>query len=123
VLLAALLHLLTCAHGPASVPGSDALPTGPVAVTAAAATATVTAATTNADSEHDPQEHCCHGDEPTIQAPRDTDRALPSAHVAASGDGGTDRSVLAPACGPSPAPPVRGRSAGRSLALLGVSRT
>lgn len=119
VLLAALLHLLACAHGPASVNRSDALPTGTVAV---AASAPLTA-TANPDSEQAPWRHCCHEDEPTIQAPRDTDRAVPSAHPAATSDGGGDDSTLAPPRGPSPAPFAQGWSVGRSLALLGVWRT
>ncbi|MEU6089626.1 hypothetical protein ABZ865_23015 [Streptomyces sp. NPDC047085] len=116
VLLAALLHLLACAHGPA--PAADSLPAGPAA---AVAIAVVTA---DSDAEHGPDQHCCHEDEPTIQAPRDTDAALPSAHLTAS-SGGEDGSVRAPGPGQSPAaPPGRGGlPIARSLALIGVSRT
>ncbi|MFG2881161.1 hypothetical protein ACGFYV_02350 [Streptomyces sp. NPDC048297] len=116
VLLAALLHLLACAHGPAPVSGAGfgTLPTGPAAV------AVVTA---DAGSGHDPEQHCCHAEEPTVQAPRDADLVLPSAHLAASGDGAAKGFVPAPGPGRSPAPAARGRSVGRSLALLGVWRT
>jgi hypothetical protein len=117
VLLAALLHLLACAHGPA--PAADSLPAGPAA---AVAIAVVTA---DSDAEHGPDQHCCHEDEPTIQAPRDTDAALPSAHLTASGDGAVDGSVYAPGPGRSPAAaPGRGSlPIARSLSLIGVSRT
>jgi hypothetical protein len=112
VVLAALLHLMGCAHGPASPAVGDTLLTGPVAV-----------ATAHADSDHDSERHCCHEDEPTILASRDTDVPAPSAVEAASVTRVTNDSAPAPWPDLSSEAPVDGLSMGRSLACLGVLRT
>jgi len=112
VLLAALLHLMACAHGPASPAVADTLLAGPVAV-----------ATAHADSDRDSERHCCHEDEPTILASRDTVVPTPSAFEAASVTRVANDSSPAPWPGLSSEALVDGLSMGRSLACLGVLRT
>ena len=113
VLLAALLHLMACAHGTASPAVADTLLTGPFAV-----------ATAHADSDHDSEQHCCHEDEPTILASRDTAISEPSAFEAASVTRVRNDSAPAPwGPGLSSQALADGLSMGRSLACLGVLRT
>ncbi len=112
VLLAALLHLMGCAHGPASPAVADTLLAGPVAVAIA-----------HADSDHDSERHCCHEDEPTVLASRDTVVPAPSAFEAASVTRVTNDSARAPWPDLSSEVLVDGLSMGRSLACLGVLRT
>ncbi|MEU0108417.1 hypothetical protein ABZ313_24080 [Streptomyces sp. NPDC006251] len=124
VLLAALVHLLACAHGPTAVGAS-----GADAILAAAPAASgqvsrpaddrVGQQTTPAQGN---QSHCWGIDEPTVQPPRDltpaTDavpNALPRERTAAPSD------AVRPAApfrrGPGAGP------AGQSRARLGVWRT
>ncbi|MFF8431229.1 hypothetical protein ACF07Y_40065 [Streptomyces sp. NPDC016566] len=124
MLLTALMHLLACAHGPAS-PASARSDTVP-AVRAALAQAGAPAADPGlrpSDPDHDHESHCCGGDEPTIQAPRDAARALQTLHEAPP----LTTAVSRPACPvPSTQPPATGTadfSLGPSPARLGVWRT
>ena len=112
VLLAALLHLMTCGHGPASPAETHTLQATTVAIGAG-----------HSDPEHDPEEHCCHDDEPTIQAPRDAVVPLPSVHEAVPVTGVMNSSTPAQWPGLSHGARPIGLSIGRSLARLSVLRT
>ncbi|OXY91690.1 hypothetical protein BEK98_28670 [Streptomyces diastatochromogenes] len=126
VLLAALMHLLACAHGPESRASarSDAVPTVRVAFAQPGAFSPAPACRpSDQDPGHDHEPHCCGGDEPTIQAPRGVARSLPTVQEALP--------VIVPASGsgqvpPSAQPPAAGTadfSVGPSPARLGVWRT
>ncbi|WEO98847.1 hypothetical protein A6P39_035060 [Streptomyces sp. FXJ1.172] len=126
VLLVALLHLLACAHGPASPDAADSrLVSGPVV----AADAHAFAADAHGDSGQGPKEHCCHADEPSVQARRGTGPAKqPGPGSGPVHEAVPVRGVLAPSGSvvrPDRPPGNRAHdsSAGRSLARLGVWRT
>ncbi|MFG2123469.1 hypothetical protein [Streptomyces sp. NPDC048710] len=124
VLLAALMHLLACAHGPASPASarSDTVPTARVAFAQAGALAPDTACRPS-DPDHDDESHCCDGDEPTIQAPRNAARSLQTVHEALPVTVAASRSACV---APSAHPPATGTadfSPGPSPARLGVWRT
>lgn len=117
VLLAALFHLLACAHEPASPTGADVRPAVAVVLTDA-----------HGDSGQEPERHCCHADEPSIQAPRDPGPAAQPGHGHGQGHeavpvGGSTAPCASPVRpGRSPGPAAYDSSAGRSLARLGVWR-
>ncbi|MCZ4604207.1 hypothetical protein O3S80_10660 [Streptomyces sp. Lzd4kr] len=122
LLLAALLHVLACAHGPTLA--DEARADTPL-VTAAACGQTPhdrqQAGTGQSSPYHDSGAHCWGGDEPTVQPPRDVALALPVVHDALPG---VHTVVLAPLSPHSPAPPASGgQSAGHTRALFGVWRT
>ncbi|MFD7863122.1 hypothetical protein [Streptomyces sp. NPDC059783] len=118
VLLAALLHVLGCAHGPTAVSPlrADTLPSA-----AAAQVLCGPAAPTVPDTPA-PEAHCPGLDQPVLQAP-------PVPEPAAAGPGGTWSGPAAPA--PVRAAPARPRDvpgrpeppAGRGRAALGIWRT
>lgn len=126
VLLAALMHLLACTHGPESRASaqSDAVPTVHVAFAQPGAFSLGPACRpSDQDPTHDHEPHCCGGDEPTVQAPRGVARspqtvqeALPVT-VPASGSGQVPPSALPAAA------ETAGFSGGPSPARLGVWRT
>jgi len=126
VLLAALMHVLACAHGPTSTGMGHA---DAVIHTASMAQGQVSGLTDHEPSvqQHGPARdddaHCCGTDEPTVQPPRHGARAVHAVHGA-----------LPPhqlGAQPSPAPPALRQtppapdasSAGNSRAHLGVWRT
>ncbi|MFJ9864227.1 hypothetical protein [Streptomyces sp. NPDC101165] len=124
VLLAALMHLLACAHGPTSPASarSDTVPTARVALAQADAPSPDPACLPS-DPDHDDESHCCGGDEPTIQAPRGAARSLPTVHEALPVTVAVSRSACVV---PSAHPPAAGTadfSLGPSPARLGVWRT
>jgi hypothetical protein len=143
VLLAALLHLLACGHGPTASPdGPDARPiAGPVVVSGALPAAlpdtppdappdALSDALSDAhgDSGPGPERHCCHADEPSIQAPRDAGPVKhPGRWTGQEGVPGVEGPVPAGsvvrAGRPPRAPDRSGSPVGRSLARLGVWRT
>ncbi|MFE1881989.1 hypothetical protein [Streptomyces diastatochromogenes] len=126
VLLAALMHLLACAHGPESRASaqSDAVPTVRVAFAQPGAFSLDPACRPSDQAPgHDHEPHCCGGDEPTIQAPREVARALQTVQEALP--------VTVPASGSAHVPPsaqpaaaeTAAFSVGPSPARLGVWRT
>ncbi|MGW4173029.1 hypothetical protein ACWEGX_39700 [Streptomyces chartreusis] len=122
LLLAALLHVLACAHGPTLA--GEARADTPFLAAAACGQAPhdqQQAGTGQSSPSHDRGTHCWGGDEPTVQPPRDVTSALSVVHDALPGG---HTVVLAPPSRPSPAPPVSGGpSAGHARALFGVWRT
>jgi hypothetical protein len=123
VLLAALLHLLGCAHGPAA--SEVARADTPLLVTATCGP-TCTPATSSdmppAPAPGEGRAHCWDGDEPTVQPPRGVSSPVPGVDVTApsAGEGGR----LSPA---RTGPPVESApgpaTAGRARARLGVWRS
>lgn len=126
MLLASLMHLLACAHGPASPASerSDTVPT--VRVTLAqvgALTLDPACRPSDPDHDHDDDSDCCGGDDPTIQAPRGAARSLQTVHEALPVTVPASRSACVV---PSAQPPAAGTadfSPGPSPARLGVWRT
>ncbi|MFD0432747.1 hypothetical protein [Streptomyces chartreusis] len=122
LLLAALLHVLACAHGPTLA--GEARADTPFVAAAACGQAPhdqQQAGTGQSSPYHDRGAHCWGGDEPTVQPPRDVTSALSVVHDALPGG---HTVVLVPPSRPSPAPPVSGGpSAGHARALFGVWRT
>lgn len=123
VLLAALIHLLGCAHGPTptGIGRADSL----LATTASWARASTPADDASERSAPRPgenREHCWGGDVPTVQPPRDIASPVPAAHsVPASA---ADTGMLGPAKpGPPPGSAQRPARPGRARARLGVWRT
>ncbi|WP_328690025.1 hypothetical protein OHA74_12885 [Streptomyces phaeochromogenes] len=125
VLLAALVHVLACAHGPASTPAgqTDTLlltssascgqtPEGPQQTTAR-----------QTGPAHNSGVHCWGMDAPTAQPPRDVTLTAPAVHIAPSaGHLGAPPPPVPPALQPSlPAPGVS--SAGQTRSRIGVWRT
>ncbi|MER6080498.1 hypothetical protein [Streptomyces sp. NPDC001833] len=79
LLLAALLHVLDCAHGPNGDPSGRAdtlLPTSSASCAPAPGQAHRTTAHPTAPGQEGTA-HCCGSDEPTLQPPRDVALALP----------------------------------------------
>ncbi|MEV5909099.1 hypothetical protein AB0M00_09320 [Streptomyces chartreusis] len=122
LLLATLLHVLACAHGPTLA--GEARADTPFVAAAACGQAPhdqQQAGTGQSSPYHDRGAHCWGGDEPTVQPPRDVTSALSVVHDALPGG---HTVVLVPPSRPSPAPPVSGGpSAGHARALFGVWRT
>lgn len=123
VLLAALIHLLGCAHGPTAtgIGTADTL----LATTASWARASTPAGDASEQSAPRPgesQEHCDGGEEPTVQPPRDIAPPVPAANGVLPS--GADTGVLGPP-GPGLPPGSARRPArpGRARARLGVWRT
>ncbi|MFJ9710188.1 hypothetical protein [Streptomyces sp. NPDC101234] len=126
-LLAMLLHLLACAHGPTTTEGAGVdslLLASPTACgQLPAATPRQPVVTDQSSPAQDPEGHCCSLDGPTVQPPRPCDRpAVAPAPDAQSAVPSSDDAVMSlPAPGPAAArPPL---SAGHTRARLGVWRT
>lgn len=124
MLLAALMHLLACAHGPASPASarSDTVPTTRVAF-AQAGTLPPDPACRPSDPDHDDESHCCGGDEPTIQAPRGAARSLQTVHKALPVTVAASRSACVVPSAHPPAAGTAGFPLGPVPARLGVWRT
>lgn len=123
VLLAALVHLLGCAHGPAlagSVRADTPLPAG--AACDQASPRFAVPVTRPAPPSGDDLAQCWDTDEPTVQPPRDIASPVPAVDEAAAPAAGDDALPAArtgPPAGPAPGP----ATAGRSRARLGVWRS
>ncbi|MFF4824565.1 hypothetical protein ACFY20_16290 [Streptomyces sp. NPDC001312] len=122
LLLAALVHVLACAHGP--TPTRAARADTPFAVSAACGPAPYEqhrADVRTSAPAHDSGVHCWDGDEPTAQLSRDVSPAHPAVHAALP----ADRTPAAPlpARPPAAAPEPGGTSPGHARALIGVWRT
>ncbi|WP_435208983.1 hypothetical protein [Streptomyces sp. bgisy034] len=120
LLLAALLHVLACAHGP--TPAGEVRADTPLVAAVCGQTPhdQQQAGTGQSAPYHDSDAHCWGGDEPTVQPPRDVTPALPVVHDAVPGG---HTAVPAPPSRPGPAPVAfGGPSAGHARALLGVWR-
>ena len=125
VLLAALLHVLDCAHGPTAAQAGRAdslLPASPVSCAQPAQRSPQTTARQTAPA-HDREVHCCGLDEPTLQPPRDVVPAAPVLHDAPPAEpSGAQSPPTFPTGQPSQLP-TGPSSPGRARACLGVWRT
>ncbi|MFF0227295.1 hypothetical protein [Streptomyces sp. NPDC004629] len=124
VLLAALVHLLGCAHGP--LPAGSVRADTPLLVEAACGQVPppppVVTVTRPAPPSGDDLAQCWDTDEPTVQPPRDIASPVPAVDEAAAPAAADDESPTAgtgPPAGPAPGP----AAAGRSRARLGVWRS
>ncbi|MFD4259682.1 hypothetical protein ACFWR9_19160 [Streptomyces sp. NPDC058534] len=124
VLLAALLHLLACAHSPA-VPGTERAVTGRFV---AAPHGQTPASADEHSQRHEPPQHhhvhCCGGeDEPTVQPSRDVALAVHAVHSALTADClGAQPSPTRLAVH-TPPPDPGSSSTGQTRARLGAWRT
>ncbi|WP_262056485.1 hypothetical protein [Streptomyces sp. STR69] len=123
VLLAALVHLLACAHGPTptGVSRADAILSAPVSCGQPAGSTEDRAVQQSDPTGGDPS-HCCGIDEPTVQPPRDiapaaaaVPHAVPAERAAAP--------LLAVRAALLPDPERDAIPQGQSQARLGVWRT
>lgn len=122
LLLAALMHVLACAHGPTPTGAARA----DTPLVASAAYGQTPQEQHRADVRisapaHDGGVHCWDGDEPTAQLPRDASPAHPAVHEVLT----TDHTPAAPlpARTPTAAPEPGNTSPGHARALFGVWRT
>ncbi|MFF4037996.1 hypothetical protein [Streptomyces sp. NPDC001816] len=124
VLLAALMHLLACAHGPASPASAryDTVPTVRIDLAQAGALSPDPACRPSAP-DHDDDSHCCGADEPTVQAPRGAARSLQTVHEALPVTVAASRPACVMPSAHPPAAGTAGSSLGPSPARLGVWRT
>ncbi|MGW0765562.1 hypothetical protein [Streptomyces sp. NPDC002676] len=124
LLLAALLHVLACAHGPAvgAAERIDAFPRTPSAPVAAVAG---TPSSFDADPDGHDGAHCCPGSgEAALQAPRrHKDLASPPLHVVPQADDPGAPTGVGPAQRRGSPFPAGASSDGPSRALLGVWRS
>lgn len=123
VLLAALVHLLACAHGPApmGVGRADAIPTAPASCARPAAS-TDDRVVHQGDPTGEDQSPCCGIDEPTVQPPRDIAPAVDAVPHAVP----AERAAAPPLAVRAALLPDPERDAvpqGQSQARLGVWRT
>ncbi|MGC5244215.1 MULTISPECIES: hypothetical protein [Streptomyces] len=125
VLLAALIHVLACAHGPTATAAGRAdslLLTSSAASGQAAERPQQTTDGQTAPAHHSGV-HCWGLDEPTVQPPRDVALAVPTVHDAPPAEHLDTRPPPAsPALQPSP-PTPGAPSAGQTRSRLGVWRT
>lgn len=125
VLLAALVHVLACAHGPTATRAgqADSLLLASSASCGQAPERSERTTARQTGPAHDSEVHCWGLDEPTVQPPRDVALAVPAVHVAPSaGHLGAQPPTVPSARGPSlPAPGVS--SAGQTRSRIGVWRT
>ncbi|MFD9793606.1 hypothetical protein ACFWXK_21970 [Streptomyces sp. NPDC059070] len=125
VMLAALLHLLACAHGPATF---EAVRADSLLLTSSTADAQLPAdarqeqvAAGQPSPTHDTEAHRCSLDGPTAQPPRACGHPAAEPTLDAPSDlPCADHTVTAPSDTGSAQPPL---SAGHVRALLGVWRT
>ncbi|MFF4757648.1 hypothetical protein [Streptomyces sp. NPDC001292] len=122
LLLAALMHVLACAHGPTFI-GAARADTPLVASAACGQTPHEQhrADVRTSAPAHDSGVHCWDGDEPTAQLSRDVSLALPTVHDALPAD-----HTVAPPLPARPrtaSPEPGGTSPGHARALFGVWRT
>ena len=124
VLLAALVHLLACAHGPAATTAVrvDAILTVSTTCGQASEPTDDPAAQRTTPAE-DPQEQCWGTDEPTLQPPRDIAPAAPALHNTLPPGGQADAPIITVRAAPPPDPRPDSASTGQSRARLGVWRT
>ncbi|MFE7979458.1 hypothetical protein [Streptomyces shenzhenensis] len=123
VLLAALIHLLGCAHGPVSAGAARA--DTPLSATAACGPVSpppAVAVTQPAPPSGGDLAHCRDGDGPTVQPPRDIASPVPAVDGAAPAVAAADK-LPAPKTGPPAGPAPGPATAGRSRARLGVWRS
>ncbi|MFF4259256.1 hypothetical protein ACFY1L_49635 [Streptomyces sp. NPDC001663] len=125
LLLAALMHLLACAHGPAStgMGHADAIQIVPAATGQASAPADREPSLEQSGAAENDEVHCCGTDEPTVQRPRDAVLAVPALHDALTAEHrGTEPVTAVPPVQTSPHDPGSD-SAGHVRSRLGVWRT
>ena len=125
VLLAALVHVLACAHGPTATPAGQA-DTPLFASSASCGQAPErpqqTMARQAAPADHGGV-HCWGLDEPTAQPPRDVALAVPAVHDASRAEFlGTQPPPPSPALQSTPATPGVS-STGQTRSRIGVWRT
>ncbi|MFE9611699.1 hypothetical protein [Streptomyces sp. NPDC006012] len=123
VLLAALVHLLGCAHGP--VPAGFVRTDTPLLLAAVCdrtCAPDAVASTWPAPAPGDEQPHCRDADEPTVQPPRGI--APPAPAVAGAAPAAADHAKFpSPRSGPPEGPTPGPATDGRSRARLGVWRS
>ncbi|MET9103688.1 hypothetical protein [Streptomyces antibioticus] len=123
VLLAALVHVLACAHGPTATPTgqTDSLLLTSTASCGQAPERPQRTTAQQTGPAHDSDVHCWGLDEPTIQPPRDVTLAVPTVHVTPSAEhlGAQPPPPAAPAVQPTPCVP----SPGQTRSRIGVWRT
>ncbi|WP_406439274.1 hypothetical protein OHB14_11460 [Streptomyces sp. NBC_01613] len=125
VLLAALMHLLACAHGPATtgMGHPDAIRIVPAATGQASGPIDREPSLEQSGAAEDDEVHCCGTDEPTVQRPRDAVLAVPAVHDALTAEHlGTESGTALSPLQTSPHGPDSA-SAGHMRARLGVWRT
>ncbi|MFF4756213.1 hypothetical protein ACWD5R_40310 [Streptomyces sp. NPDC002514] len=123
VLLAALIHLLGCAHGPALTGSARAdTPLLVAAVCDRTCAPDAVSSTRPAPAPGGEQPHCQDSDEPTVQPPRGIAPPVPAVDGTAPAVADHDR-FPAPRTGPPDGPAPGPATDGRSRARLGVWRS
>ncbi|MGW3953495.1 hypothetical protein ACWEKM_21870 [Streptomyces sp. NPDC004752] len=123
LLLAVLVHLLGCAHGPTfagPAPADTPLLAG--AAYGRVSPPSAVPVTQPAPPSGDDLAHCEDGDEPTVLPPRDIASPVPAADGTTPPTAADDK-LPAPRTGPPAGPAPGTDTAGRSRARLGVWRS
>ncbi|WP_405961249.1 hypothetical protein OG235_36935 [Streptomyces sp. NBC_00024] len=124
VVLAALMHVLICAHGPTSTAAgrADSVLLKSSATSGQATEQAQRTTAREAAPAHNSGAKCWDLDEPTVQPPRDVTLAEPPDHDAAFAEHLDAQPTASPSLQPSPPTPGE-PSAGQTRARIGVWRT